>query len=135
MPSFYQISPSLHKSFLELALGDGVAPAAQHTTTTLHQMAHLYQEQGKYEQAEVFYQRTLTIREKALGPKHPRTAESLHCMARKCQNSERDNGRLTKSGEIASTVSKDQGEWEHFVAFLWLEWGKIPSVTTPCSEF
>ncbi len=24
---------------------------------------------------------------------------------------------------------------EHFVAFLWLEWGYIPSITTPYPEF
>jgi pimeloyl-ACP methyl ester carboxylesterase len=65
---------------------------------------------------------------------YPRIAQLIRQHG-KCQNSELENGGLTKSGEIDSTVSKEWGKWEHFVAILWLEWGKILSVTTPCPEF
>jgi tetratricopeptide (TPR) repeat protein len=44
-------------------------------------MAGLLQSQGKYEDALPLYQRALAIREKALGPDHPKTATSLNNMA------------------------------------------------------
>lgn len=37
-------------------------------------------------------------------------AEQVERLPGKCQNSELDNGRLTKSGEIDSTVSKEWGK-------------------------
>jgi hypothetical protein len=43
--------------------------------------------------------------------------------------------KLTQSGESASNLSKEWGKGEHFIAFLWLKWGEIPCVITPCSEF
>ena len=41
----------------------------------------LYQNEGKYEEAEPLFQRALTIREKVLGPEHPHTAQSLNNLA------------------------------------------------------
>ena len=41
----------------------------------------LYQDQGKYEQAEPLFQRALTIGEKALGPEHPDVATGLNNLA------------------------------------------------------
>ncbi len=40
-------------------------------------LAVLYRAQGKYTKAEPLYQRSLTIREKVLGPEHPNVATSL----------------------------------------------------------
>jgi hypothetical protein len=37
--------------------------------------------QGKYEAAEAIYRRTLELREKVLGPKHPDTLESMNNLA------------------------------------------------------
>ncbi len=45
--------------------------------TSLNNLAVLYQDQGKYTEAEPLYQRTLAIWEKALGPEHPLVATSL----------------------------------------------------------
>ncbi len=49
---------------------------------SLNNLAQLYHAQGKYAQgkyaeAEPLYQRSLAIREKALGPEHPDVATSL----------------------------------------------------------
>ena len=41
----------------------------------------LYDNQGKYSDAEPLYQRALVIKEKALGPDHPDTALSLNNLA------------------------------------------------------
>jgi tetratricopeptide (TPR) repeat protein len=43
----------------------------------LHQLASLYQAQGRYEQAEPLFKQALTIRERALGANHPDTALSV----------------------------------------------------------
>ncbi len=45
--------------------------------TSLNNLALLYQDQGKYTEAEPLYERSLAIREKALGPEHPDVAASL----------------------------------------------------------
>ncbi len=50
-------------------------------STALNNLASLYHDQGKHEQAEPLYQRALTIREKQLGPEHPDTAGSLNNLA------------------------------------------------------
>jgi tetratricopeptide (TPR) repeat protein len=41
----------------------------------------LYQDQGKYAEAESLYQQALTIREQVLRPNHPDTAISLNNLA------------------------------------------------------
>jgi tetratricopeptide (TPR) repeat protein len=47
----------------------------------LEGLAELYRKQSKYEQAELFYQRTLALRQRFLGPLHPEVAESLYRLA------------------------------------------------------
>ena len=42
----------------------------------LNNLAFLYNEQGKFTEAEPFYQRALRIREQALGRHHPTTTET-----------------------------------------------------------
>ncbi len=44
---------------------------------SLNNLAEIYRAQGKYAEAEPLYQRSLAIREKALGPEHPDVATSL----------------------------------------------------------
>ena len=48
---------------------------------TVYNLANLYDEQGKYEQAEPLYQRALEVREKVLGPEHPDTVRPLDNLA------------------------------------------------------
>ena len=47
----------------------------------MNNLAGLYDTQGQYAQAEPLYQRSLAIREKALGPDHPDVAQSLNNLA------------------------------------------------------
>ena len=46
------------------------------TAISVHGLAELYRQQGKYEQAEPIYQRALAIRQRQLGPTHPDTMEA-----------------------------------------------------------
>ncbi len=45
--------------------------------TSLNNLAALYQAQARYALAEPLSERSLAIREKALGPEHPDVAQSL----------------------------------------------------------
>ena len=49
--------------------------------TSLNNLAELYRTQGKYEEAEPLYKRSLTIREKSLGPEASGVAGSLNNLA------------------------------------------------------
>ncbi len=49
--------------------------------TSLNNLAGLYEAQGKYDQAEPLYKRSLSIRETALGPDHPDVGTSLNNLA------------------------------------------------------
>ena len=49
--------------------------------TSLNNLAALYDDQGRYADAEPLYKRSLAIREKALGPDHPDVATSLNNLA------------------------------------------------------
>ncbi len=48
---------------------------------SLNNLALLYQAQGHYAEAEPLYQRSLAIKEKALGPEQPDVAMSLNNLA------------------------------------------------------
>ncbi|MFB3092736.1 MAG: tetratricopeptide repeat protein [Dehalococcoidia bacterium] len=48
--------------------------------TTLRNLGALYQDQGKYAEAEPLFERSLAINEKALGSNHPRVATALENM-------------------------------------------------------
>ena len=45
--------------------------------TSLNHLAILYNHQGKHAEAESLFKRALTIREKSLGPEHPKVAATL----------------------------------------------------------
>ncbi len=47
----------------------------------LNNLAGLYDDQGRYAEAEPLYKRSLAIREKALGPDHPDVATALNNLA------------------------------------------------------
>ncbi len=54
----------------------------------MHNLALLYEAQGRYAEAEPLYQRALTIREQVLGPESPKTVatvESYALLLRKMQ--------------------------------------------------
>jgi len=58
-----------------------LGPDHPDTSHSLNNLAALYDNQGKYEQAEPLYQRALAIRERVLGAEHPDTALSLYWLA------------------------------------------------------
>src|SRR5205085_2146782 len=58
-----------------------LGPNHPDTATSLNNLAGLYDNQGKYEQAEPLFQRALAVSEQALGPNHPSTAQSLNNLA------------------------------------------------------
>jgi len=62
----------------------------------LNGLANLYQDQGKYTEAEPLYQRALHIREQALGPNHPLTREVVRNYAMLL----RKMGRETEASEL-----------------------------------
>ena len=62
---------------MEKALG----PEHPDVAASLHNLAVLYDHQGKYAETEPLYQRALRITEKALGPEHPTVAASLNSLA------------------------------------------------------
>lgn len=56
---------------------------------SLNVLALLYKAQGKYSEAEPLYKRSLTIKEKALGPEHPLVATTLRNLAALYRNMNR----------------------------------------------
>ena len=56
-------------------------PLAWSVATALNSLALLYQDQGRYSDAEPLYKRSFKIYEKALGPDHPSIAVTLNNLA------------------------------------------------------
>jgi tetratricopeptide (TPR) repeat protein len=54
---------------------------AEHIALSLNNLALLYDNQGKYAEAEPLFKRSLAIKEKALGSDHPSVATSLNNLA------------------------------------------------------
>jgi len=74
----------------------------------LNNLGLLYTDQGKYTEAEPLFQRSLAIREKALGPEDPDVATSLENYAFLLQEMDR-NTDADKLGERARAI-RDK-EW------------------------
>ena len=71
-------------SFLSLGMG-------------LANLGLLYNQQGRYSEAELLYQRSLAIKEKALGPEHPECGPDVGELC--CPSTrDRSNGRRRKDG-------------------------------------
>ena len=68
-----------------------VGPEHPDVAASLNNLAVLYDDQGKYAQAEPLYQRALAIVEKALGPEHPHVATSLETYAIMLRETGRDD--------------------------------------------
>jgi tetratricopeptide (TPR) repeat protein len=67
--------------YLSTASENVLGPEHASVTTSLNDLALLYNNQGRYADAEPLYQRALTISEKALGPGHPHVTGSLNNLA------------------------------------------------------
>ena len=71
-------------------------------------VAALYQAQGRYAEAEPLYQRSLAIREKALGPEHPDVATSLENYAALL----RATGRSAEAGKMEARAKEIRAKYE-----------------------
>ena len=80
----------------EAALKEAEAFDDVRLATSLNNLALLYKAQGRYAEAEPLYQRSLAIREKALGPEHPAVATSLENYA----DLLRKTGRVSEATEM-----------------------------------
>jgi CHAT domain-containing protein/Tfp pilus assembly protein PilF len=65
-------------SFIKFGFLDKEGPKP---TTAMMNLANLYEDEGRYADAEALTERALTIDEKALGPEHPTVAIALHNLA------------------------------------------------------
>ena len=77
---------------IALAIWERVlGPEHPDVATGLNNLALLYDDQGKYAEAEPLYKRALAIWEKALGPEHPKVATSLENYAALLRKTGRGN--------------------------------------------
>ena len=66
---------------LALEAAKAFGPDDLRLATTLNNLAVLYDEQGRYAEAEPLYKRALAIMEQVLGPEHPDVALNLNNLA------------------------------------------------------
>jgi tetratricopeptide (TPR) repeat protein len=67
--------------------------------TSLHNLAGLYYDQGRYELAEPLYKQSLAIRKSVLGIQHPDYREGLKALAQLY----RQQGRQTEAGALENS--------------------------------
>ena len=82
---------------------EAFGPQDPRLATSLNNLAGLYHQQGKYNEAEPLYKRSLAIVEKALGPEHPQVATSLENYADLLRKTDR-NEEAEKLEERARAI-------------------------------
>jgi tetratricopeptide (TPR) repeat protein len=75
---------------------DRLGPEHPYTAQSLNNLAGLYRDQERYEEAEPLYQRALEIAERVLGPEPPNTAKTLNNLAELY----RDQGRYEEAERL-----------------------------------
>jgi tetratricopeptide (TPR) repeat protein len=75
---------------------------------SLSGLALLYKAQGNYAEAEPLFQRSLAIREQALGPEHPDVATSLENYAALL----RETGRADEAAEMEARAKAIRAKYE-----------------------
>jgi tetratricopeptide (TPR) repeat protein len=76
--------------------------------STLNNLAGLFQDQGKYSEVELLYNRALKIYEKALGPEHPNVASTLNNLAGLFQA----QGKNTEAEELAERAKEIRSKYQ-----------------------
>jgi tetratricopeptide (TPR) repeat protein len=82
------------------------------TAATYNNMALVYDNQGEYTQALAFYDKSLAISLKTLGPEHPDTAETYYNMGALCYNM-KDFKQSVKHLELALAIMLKSFDPEH----------------------
>lgn len=57
--------------------GKDPKPHPLYSTTAMHALAHIHEDQGRHDEADSLYQRILAVREQAYGADHPKVANIL----------------------------------------------------------
>jgi hypothetical protein len=78
--ALWQFLIPLYEEIAKL-LEEGLGPERPNTATALNNLADLYRNLGRYQEAESLHVRALKIREKVLSSEHPDTAQSLNNLA------------------------------------------------------
>jgi tetratricopeptide (TPR) repeat protein len=73
-------------------------PEHPDTLTSMDNLANIYEDEGKYTQAETLHSQTLEIKRRVLGPEHPSTLESMMNLALTYQ----DEGRYAQAEALDS---------------------------------
>jgi tetratricopeptide (TPR) repeat protein len=83
--ALWQFLIPLYEDFAR-GIEDRRGPEHPNTAQSLHDLADLYRNQGRYEEAGSLYRRALELREKVLGPEHPDTATTISNLAELYRN-------------------------------------------------
>jgi eukaryotic-like serine/threonine-protein kinase len=70
------------------------------TLNSMHNLAVLYRDEGKYAQAEPLFTRVLEVRRRVLGQEHPRTLNTMLTLAMLY----RDQGKYTQAEQLVTKV-------------------------------
>jgi len=90
---------------------EAFGPQDPRLAISLNNLARLYHQQGKYNEAEPLYKRSLAIVEKALGPAHPHLATSLenYAMLLRKTNREVEAARMEVHAEAIRAMHSQKG--------------------------
>ena len=80
-----------------------------YVATSLNNLAHLYNHQERYTEAEPLYLRALSIYEQQLGQNHPSVANSLNNLAKLYQAQGRDGEAVSLFQRAQSIEKRLQG--------------------------
>ncbi|MCH8267055.1 MAG: tetratricopeptide repeat protein [Acidobacteria bacterium] len=102
------------KQFLAaLQEAENFGPEDPRLATSLNNLAVVFRAQGKYEEAEPLYQRSLAIDEKALGPEHPKVATTLENYADLLRKTGRENEASSMEARAQAIREKNAQENPH----------------------
>ncbi len=90
-------------AIIEQVLG----PEHPNTAASLNNLASLYQDQERYEEAELLYQRALAIRERVLGSEHPYTIGTRRGLASVLRQMQR-----IEEAEALEALDEEDGDTE-----------------------
>jgi tetratricopeptide (TPR) repeat protein len=79
------------------------------TLWTMHNLADVYDSQGRHSEAETQYKLVLALREKQLGLEHPDTLRTMHCLAIAYKSQGRYSEAETQYKRVLALTEKQLG--------------------------